>query len=774
MILLFLFLISAAALNLEVTMTRVYSFLFVQSLVYILISCSMAGIGFGTVLSYYLTGRRRERSLALSLTVPSLAFILLFAVNSIQSMLVPSLVLSFLIFMSLGIIQVHLFQEAGIKIGVLYAADLIGASAGALLSYFGMNIFGVVPLLYISVFLLTAGFIGIYFVFFPSHRRMRYASLAGAAVVLVIGYSLGLGTGMFPTRQWQKEITVALSQEQGNPRITETRWTAFGRVDLVETDNPFFKTMYIDGGAGTKMIQMDDGQVNPSVARTLLFNYMGGVPLLIVEEEDRRRAAVIGSGGGIDAVTLLLADYQQIDAVEINPEFIDIVKEQNSFTGNIYNNHPRINLHKDEGRSFLRGSGTEYDLILMGLPIIKSARSLSNHALTENYLFTVEAFTDYFASLRPGGFLVVIAHYPNELKRLFTNAVKSYQQEQGLSAAIATQHIAAIGQDRNPTLIIKKGVFSPSEITGLNSILANLPVRGSTNFVPFSGNGMEGIPLNQAMVDLSTGRISLEQFIEIHEEDISWVTDDSPFFYQMQQGLPLELKTVGIVITLVILLSLALYLFTLRKRRPAGGTAKQILLYCAFAAIGLGFMLVEIAVLQQFTIFWRYQSLSLAVVLATILVSSGLGSLLSNRVQTLRTFMIIIACVIAVQTLEAFILADLLRQLEQAASGLKLIITVAIIFPVFMGMGFAFPFLMRLIKRIGGDIDAYPWMMGINSFTTLAGGVAALSIAMLAGYKIVFFTGIAAYAALLIIIAALGRHETIKQDSIHVGTSQKD
>jgi hypothetical protein len=566
---------------------------------------------------------------------------------------------------------------------------------------------------------------------------------------------------MFPTRQWQKEITVALDQPQGNPRIAETRWTAFGRVDLVETDNPFFKTMYIDGGAGTKMIQMEGGEVNQSVARSLLFGYMGGIPLLIVEEDDRTRAAVIGSGGGIDAVTLLLVGYQQIDAVEINPDFIDIVKEHQSFTGAIYNDHPSIDLHQDEGRSFLRGSPHEYDLILMGLPIIKSARSLSNHALTENYLFTQEAFTDYLSSLRPGGFLIVIAHYPNELKRLFTNAIKSYQLDQGLGAAIATQHIAAIGQDSNPTLIVKKGVFSPSEVAGLNSILANLPVRGSTNFVPFSGGGLDGIPLNRAMVDLSSGRISLDQFISIHAEDISPVSDDSPFFYQMQKGLPLELKTVGIVSIVMALLAFGLYLFTLRRNRTAG-SGKRILLFCAFAAIGLGFMLIEIAVLQQFTIFWRYQSLSLAVVLAAILISSGIGSLISTRLTRLRTFLILIGCVMALQTIEAFLLADLLRQLEQATPGLKLLITIAIIFPVFLGMGFAFPFLMRLIKQIGGDVGTYPWMMGINSFTTLAGGVTALSIAMLAGYQIVFFSGIAAYAALFIIVAALGRSETVK------------
>ena len=757
-----LFLLSAASLGFEVLVTRIYSFLFVQSYVYIIISCSVAGIGFGAVAMDYIGRRNGGRFTRWLPVIPALLLIVLLGINSVQAMLVPSLAATFLVFAGVGVMQVKIFQNSGISTSTLYAADLIGASAGVLASYLAMNGIGMIPTAYLVVFLLSMGILIADMGFRRGSKGNRQALIAAVALILVLAVpgALGLGRGMRPNERWQKEMTLMLEAEDSTARITESRWTSFGRVDMVESDNPLFKTMFIDGGAGTKMIEMIDGQVRPAVAENLLLRYMGGVPLLIVEEQDRNRAAVVGSGGGIDVVTLLLAGYRSIDAIEINPDFIAVVKDHGDYNGNLYTDHPRVNLHNDEGRSFLREQSEPYDLILMGLPIIKSARSYTNHSLTENYLFTLEAFSEYIDALEPGGFLVVIAHYPNEVRRLFTNAVKSLERKYGIPESIAAQHIAVIGDDRNPTLVLKNGVFSPTEVAGLNTILTKLPVSGSANFVPFSGEGVGSVTFDAGMVAFSRDQINLEQFIAGYREDVSWVTDDSPFFYQLSTDLPMELKTVLIVAAVLLVLTILLYLR--RERRLASGTSSRasISIFLCFGLIGIGFMLVEISIIQKFTVFWHHQTLALSVVLATILGAGGIGSFLSNRIRSIRAFLIVIGILVLLQLLTAFFVDEILVRASILPRAVKIPITVALLAPIFIPMGMPFPILMRHNRNINGTTSRYPWLIGFNSFTTLTGGVVALGLAMSFGYRHLLTTGMAAYVLMAVLLAFSAGEET--------------
>lgn len=749
-----LFILSAASLGFEVSLTRIYSYLFVQSYVYIIISCSMAGLGFGAVLMYFLGGDLRKRVLGMLIPVPAVMLFLLLLINTGGTVLWASLAVTFIVFASIGTIQVHIFQSAGIAVSRLYAADLTGAAAGSLLSYLAMNGLGTLATIYLLIALMTAACFMVYTRFFGTGK---YTIVAGAAamVLIIVGYAGSLGQNMYPDSTWQKEMTVMLENRERNPEITETRWTAFGRVDVVENDNPYFKTMFIDGGAGTKMIRMEGGQVSGAVARSLLLEYMGGIPLLVVEDEDRNRAAVIGSGGGIDAVTLLLADYKHIDAVEINPEFIDIVREQKDYAGGIYSDHPRIDVHYDEGRSFLRNSDAPYDLILMGLPIIKSLRNFSNYALTENYLFTVEAFTEYINALEPGGFLVIISHYPNELRRLYANAVSALQNKHGISASLATQHMVSIGTDRNPTLVVKSGVISPKERSGFNTILTQLPVTGSTNFVPFSSAGLPEAPFNPDMVALSRGVITLDEFVRKADEDISPVTDDSPFFYQMSPGLPRELSTVGLVLLFAV--ALVVLLFFLRPLKTVAPELKSttVLRFFSFGCIGLGFMLVEIGLLQKFIVFWHHQTLALSVVLTVILAAGGTGSLIAGKIRGRKAFLWTVLVIILIQTFAGFFLETALKGAEDLAAAAKFLLTLALAFPVFIFMGVPFPYLLRQAAGPEGETSLYPWMMGFNSLATLGGGVTAMILAMAFGYRLVIAAGILLYLALFVLTLAI-------------------
>lgn len=759
-----LFLLSASALAMEISLMRLFSFLFVQSYVYILISCSMAGIGFGAVVMYFVPDRRRPRITGWILTLPAVMMALLFLTNSIRSMLVPSLLVTFMVFAAVGAMQLMVFRESGIPVAHLYAADLTGAALGSLLSLFILNAVGALNALVLVVTVMGFALVALHRTLFTGIGR-NIPAIALMVVAVTASLVLSLQDTMHPTETWLKEMTVMLGDPSRNARVTERRWSAFGRVDVIETDNPLFKTMFIDGAAGTRIVRMDDGRVAPAVAEVLLFQYMGGVPLLAVEDDRRGTAAIIGSGGGIDVVTLLAARYRHIDAVEINPDFIDVVRSRPEFTGGIYNDHPRVAVHQQEGRSFLRTSDTRYDLILMGLPIIKSVRNFGNHALTENYLFTSDAFREYRSALAAEGMMIVVAHYRNELRKLVSNAVYSFQRD-GYTTREAMDHIITIGTDSNPTMILSSKPFTREQRVHFATILRNLPVRGSTNFIPGATSAaVQEFGLNRELVALGSGEMTLEQFIAGADENIAWITDDSPFFYQMSKTLPVELIAVGALVLAMMIVMTTLFLVTRRRRRhpeeadttdgsngDASTTATVLLKYGSFGCIGFGFMLVEIGILQQFIVFWQHQTPALAVVLAAVLVSSGLGSAVARHIENPRVVVAVSAAIILMVLPARWGLREILMIWETAPVAVKALVTVGCTVPLFLPMGIPFPFLLQSVER-----DLYPWMMGFNSITTLGGGVLAMIVAIHAGFSTVMVVGAAAYLGLLLLTLVSAR-----------------
>jgi predicted membrane-bound spermidine synthase len=767
-----LFLLSATALALEISLTRLFSFLFVQSYVYILISCSMAGVGFGAVLMYFVPDHNRARITGWILTLPAVMLTILYATNSVRSMLVPSLLVTFMIFAAVGAMQLMVFRESGIRIASLYAADLTGAALGSLLSFFLLNALGALNALVLVITLMSVTLLTLHRALF-ARRGRTIPALAVIVVAATTSLFLSLQDTMHPTETWLKEMTVMLNDPARNARIAERRWSAFGRVDVIETDNPLFKTMFIDGAAGTRIVRMDEGRIPPATAEVLLFQYMGGVPLLAVEESRRNTAAIIGSGGGIDVATLLAARYRHIDAVEINPDFIEVVRSQPEYTGGIYNDHPRVTVHQQEGRSFLRTTGTRYDLILMGLPIIKSVRNFGNHALTENYLFTSDAFREYRAALGPDGMMIVIAHYRNELRKLVSNAVHSFHRD-GYSTREAMDHIITIGTDANPTMILNREPFTMEQRVHFATILRNLPVQGSTNFIPGATSAaVEEFGLNRELVALGTGDMTLAQFIAGADENIAWITDDSPFFYQMSASLPMELLAVGGLVVALMVGMTALFLVVRRGRLRAIDTSKSRveapatraiwLKYAAFGCIGFGFMLVEIGILQQFIVFWQHQTPALAIVLAAILVSSGLGSVLARRISDPRIVIATTAMIVALVLIARWRLGDLLMEWESASISVKALVTVACTIPLFLPMGIPFPFLLATVDR-----ELYPWMMGFNSVTTLGGGVLSMIVAIHAGFSTVMIAGAAAYLGFLTLTFTCSRLRCDRADRIMV------
>jgi len=749
-----LFVVTACSLAIEISLTRLFSYLFVNSYVYIVISTSMAGLGAGAVLLYFVKQEHRERYFSALLFLPVPLVLFLTGINLAGAGFYISLVASLLLFLSIGSTIVLVFQQTGYSIPYLYALDLAGAAFGSVLCFLLLNILGAVHALFLFAVLLTAAFALVHLDVFSYKRRLVIVPVILLAVI-VAGFFLNFQSRLLPQERWEKEITLMIRDGKENPRIAETRWSAFGRADLVESDNPLFKTIFIDGGAGTKMIQMENGRVVKDLADNLKFVYMGGLPILAIPEQRRREALVVGSGGGIDVVTLLLWDYQEITAVEINPDFIDIVRDWGEYNGGIYNDHPRIRLVEGEGRSYLRNTDKKFDLILMSLPIIKSFRNYGNQQLVENYLFTHEAFGEYRQALAPGGQLIVVTHYRNELLRLVSNALKSFEDD-GIPLPEAMKQIATIGADANPTLILKNGVINETEVGTYYVILDRFSQRGRTNYIPFirqrsieardttTGETVSLPEFHPGLYALSRGRIDLNSFVENADENISWVSDDSPFFYQLSKSLPREIVVV-LLVGAAMLAGISAVFFLAVPRVRAADRGKKPLYFIAFAALGLGFILIEIGVLQRYILMWEHQTLALSAVLAVILVSSGLGGYVSKRIKSFAPIAGIIGAIIIISIPMALVANRVLPALSAAAVGTKILATMLGAGPLFFCMGMPFPWTLRRLSLERSGRGLFPWMMGVNSITTLLGGALSLAIALDLGFRFVLFAGALAY-----------------------------
>ena len=443
-----LFLLTFSGLALEVSLTRLYSAIFLQGYVYLLISLSMAGLGCGAVVIYFVVDRYQGLFFNILAFFPLVGFGLLLGIGASHANVILSLIPTVFLFVCIGAANTLIFQRCDCPLSLLYSVDLAGAATGALGSFFLLNLVGAVKAVLLTVILTVLAMSLLHRLVFRTSVPWVLGKILVAIIALAI-ISLDFNAMVTPQQNRLKDMSRLLAQEDDHPRVVATRWTAFGRSDLVETANPLVKTLYIDGAAGTKMLQMREGKLSKELSQALRYQFVTGIALLPIPEEERRHALVVGSGGGIDVVTLLEHDYHRITAVEINPDFISLVRKYREYNGGIYNQHPQVTVINQEGRSYIRAAGRKFDLILMSLPILKSARNVGSYALTENHLFTFEAFNEYWQALTAQGYLVIVAHYPGEIYRLVTNALKSFETRD-IAPAQAMRHMVLVGRDTAP------------------------------------------------------------------------------------------------------------------------------------------------------------------------------------------------------------------------------------------------------------------------------------------------------------------------------------
>ncbi len=317
----------------------------------------------------------------------------------------------------------------------------------------------------------------------------------------------------------------------------------------------------------------------------------------------------------------------------MNPDFVDIVKDQSFFNGGIYTGFPNVRVLVKEGRHFIKSTNQKYDLIVMALPSTEQLQNIDHLAASENYLLTVEAIQDYLKILTPEGSLIFTVHNRWELIRLIVNTLYA-MEDNGLSNQEALNHFIILAEDYAPTIVIKKNAYRPDDMAVINNVIEQLPPElPHITYQPYHWNQINNTIENQLLRNIRDNRISLQQYIEQDEFVFSPVYDDSPYFYKISRGIQRDYLWLLIGVAFFSIILITVPLIKIKKSISKNGMPSLIFPLKIFILIGIGFMIIEVTLFQKLILYLGSPTISLSVLLSSLLIGMGIGSYFGKRIQ---------------------------------------------------------------------------------------------------------------------------------------------
>jgi spermidine synthase len=777
-------LVSAAALAYEILLMRLFSIIQWHHFAYMMISLALLGFGAsGTFLA--LVQRRLKGRFALAFIVNAAAFAVASVTcflaaqslpfNALEVMWDPRqplwLMLVYLLlfipfFCAANCICLS-FSNYPRQLHRVYSADLLGAGLGAA---------GAVGVLFLVMPLQALGVIGLlgWATVAAACRELRVRQRSGPLLALcgalLCAWPLlhsDLKLSQFKGLAQALRVSGALQVDQrsgplGLLSTVENRAVPFRHVPGMSLNSPLEppaqKAVFTDGD-GMSVITRFDGTTAPLA---YLDYTTGALPYHLL---DRPNVLVLGAGGGADVLQALHAGASTVDAVELNPQVVDLVRSKfGQFGGAVYA-APRVSVHQREARGFVAGSERRYGLIQLALLDSFAASSAGLYALSESYLYTVEAFGIFLDHLEPGGILSVTRWLkvpPRDGLKVFATAVEALQRR-GVDDPGA--HLAMIRSWNTTTLLVGETAFSAAQRAALRAFCAErwFDLAWVSGMDAGEANRFNLLPepwFFLGVTELLGGRQAT--FHDQYKFNVRPATDDRPHFFHFfkwrtlpeilalrgQGGLPLlEQGYLLLVATLVqaVIASLALILLPLALTRGPAAQARvpraRILAY--FLAVGMAFMLVEIAFIQKFILFLAHPLYAVAVVLAGFLVFAGLGSAWSRRWSNRPMLGRIVAGIIGLAALYLLALPGLFAGLAHLADAWKVLCTLILIAPLAWLMGMPFPLgLDRVAREAPGWI---PWAWGVNGCASVVSAVLATVLAIHAGFVVVVITALGLY-----------------------------
>jgi len=781
-----IFFISLATLMYELVLTRVFSVIMWYHFASMAISLALFGMGTAALYVYLRAGsfpleRVRQTAARCSLLF-ALSVALFFAVfvyfridpqfgfrvlsffhqpfyqpfqqgfyeGGVPVGLLPALAALYLVtalpFFFSGIVLALLFTHGRAEFSRLYFWDLIGAACGCLLIILLLKLLGGITA--ILAIALTALVAAVLFVERPG-RAFR-VGLTFFALLLVFA---GVGNLL----NGYAEIRFVRGRYE--PNMLWSAWNSFSRVAVYPSQSqemeqswglsrtyhgpvPEQLGLVVDDTGYTTLYRADAGEMDGF--------FRSNVIALPYHLRPGARSLIIGPGGGKDVRVALASGASQVTAVELNPLVAEAVNDEfGTFTGELYRD-PRVILALDEGRNYVRRSQQHFDIIQASAVFGRTAPAAGAFTLSENNLYTVEAFRDYWDHLSDDGILTIARFiFERETMRLISLSL-ALLQEQGV--ADPGGHIAVIKERGLANVMLKRSAFTPAEVAELRQLAQTQEFR-----IVYLPDQRDGDGIFQRLI-ASNGDPA---FLATLPFDLSPTSDDRPFFYYMlkpadfvrllaspdnasfEDRALLTLRNLLLVVSGFVLLFLLLPLVLWRRRALAETGSGRRLAY--FACLGLGFMMIEIGLLRRFILFLGQPIFALAVILCSLLLFSGFGSLLSGRITAQRLRHSLLGILLALVLLSigyTYILPLLLDAAMTASLLQRCALAVLLLAPLGLLLGMPLPLGMRLWHQ---SSDGVAWSWGINSATSVWGALLAVVWAMNFGFTSTLLAGTAVY-----------------------------
>ncbi len=758
----------------EIALTRVLAVVLRYHYVYVVVSVAICGLGLGGIFRYYVLQRLGAKWMKAILVLSAACFGLAIALTLAILLLTPftewlevqtaiSLV-TVLPYFFAGLFLATAFEVFSDSSGTLYFADLVGAALATLLVLLVLEVGGGINACLVSAVLAAVAAAALVV------ERPKSALMPFALVVLV---GLGVLAGRNVTHPFVQLKALGVTHGDAayvKPLYRElafgidgvhrvySEWNAFARTDVVRYKPEVGgDTLYVytDGDVPTT-IEHFNGDLETQRSKQF---FIGFLPYYLHPAPER--VLSLGSGGGMDVLLGLLGGAKRIDCVEINPSIPHIVQLFGEFSGNPYD-YEGVNLYITEGRSFVHRSKQRYDLLYMALTKTATTASLGM-SLVESYVHTVNAFRDYFQHLEPDGMLAFIMQAePLVMRGALSMGQALVELGETQQDALHSLLIVAVPEQRYGTtpyrflVLAKRSPFTRQEAERLAKAALACGLR--CDYVPWWKETGPLEPLLQGKTDFL--HFARNPNYNPTGLNVQPVYDDAPFYVDLSFGVPAPLIKLAWLIGgllggfLVIVLASRKYVW----KEPALPVVPFI---AYFAFLGVGFMLVELSLLQKSTLYLGYPTLTLSVVLFALLLGTGLGSLLSQALpvdglkRAIAASALLTACGAGLYNL---LLPGLFSAtLHWSLVGRSLLLMVLLL-PLGAVMGVLFPSGLRLVGvALPRDL---PWMWGVNGFASILGSVACMAFAKLSGFSLALYLGAAIYLLVVPLAWCLRKRRT--------------
>ena len=790
--------VSFASLLLELGLTRLFSVVLFYHFAFLAISVALLGLGAGGVFAHvrkpwvnrWTSSELGQEICAANavLTVIVLEIVLhlpiamdLTGKNFIK--LTVLYIVSAVPFFFTGLLFSVVFARESGRIGKIYASDLMGGALACMAVVPLLNIIGGPNAILFSALAMAAASS-----IWAESTRRRWVSVALTAAFVVLIAANHSGKLI--------DIVYAKGMRRDQPWMIFAKWNAISRVEV--DDEGDGRYIVIDADASTAIMNVDpdkwdvDGKLsvkdngNPPVAS---FNWkkalMSAAPSVANVLRPQGKFAIIGPGGGVDVLRAVANGSKDVTGIEINPIIANTIMRGNhaDYSYHLYE-RPEVHMNVADGRSWIRNSKEKYDVIQLTLVDTWASTAAGAFALSENNLYTVEAFEEYFQHLKPDGMIAITRwefKEPREALRVVSQGIEALHRL-GVPDAQGNFIVVSDGEldvDGRPVLVLaKKSKFTDAEI---DAVKAHLSRNDNLNelYLPDPEEKYPSLHDISKHSGPSDGRVfgtlifsnNPQKFSDVYWFNTSPVYDSSPFFFftlktkdvmknvlagtgrGIDWRINLGITVLFMVFAISIVAVLAFLIVPLwlhRSGQEVSGPASRLFY---FIAIGLGFIFVEIALIQRFVLFLGHPTYALTVVVFLMLLSSGLGSSCSRRwlpvaLQVRVPLLAISAAIVAyVWALPLALSAGI-----GLPFAVKLLVSAAFLIPLGFAMGMPFPTGLRALSELNDQRVEWAWAM--NAAASVLGSVSAMIIAIHFGLSITLFSGAAAYVVAMLLVGS--------------------